>query len=67
MSEIETCYDCGKQLPIKLARQRPDGTQEPLCQTCATRWLLSDEEFPPKKSGGSKTKTPIQIVIKTST
>ena len=26
----------------------PDGRREGLCQVCATRWLLSDEEWPPK-------------------
>jgi len=27
----------------------PDGTKQGLCRVCANRWLLSEEEFPPKK------------------
>jgi hypothetical protein len=26
----------------------PDGTKQGLCRVCANRWLLSDEEWPPK-------------------
>jgi len=27
----------------------PDGRKEGLCRVCSTRWLLSEEEFPPNK------------------
>jgi len=36
--------------PIVLELQHPDGTKEGLCHICATRWLLSDEEWPPTKT-----------------
>lgn len=28
----------------------PDGKKQGLCRICANRWLLSEEEFPPKKA-----------------
>jgi len=36
----------------------PDGTKHGLCRVCATRWLLSDEEWPPEnKQNEDKTST----------
>jgi len=32
-----------------LYRVYSDGTKQGLCRVCANRWLLSDEEWPPKK------------------
>jgi len=34
--------------------QYPDGTKEGLCRVCATRFLLSDDEFPPKEEKTAK-------------
>jgi len=34
--------------------QHPDGTKKGLCQICATRFLLSDDEFPPKEEKTAK-------------
>jgi len=36
--------------PPTLYLQLPDGTRKGLCRICATRWLLSDEEFGPPLS-----------------
>lgn len=50
--------------------QLPDETRKALCQTCALRWLLSDEEWPPKKAKlllkleTNEDKTPISINLK---
>lgn len=33
---------------ITLYRQNPDGTKNGLCKVCATRFLLSDDEWPEK-------------------
>ena len=41
--------------------QYPDGHKTGLCRVCATRWLLSDEEFPPEEirtTPKSEDKTP---------
>ena len=35
-------------LPV-LYLQYPDGTRKGLCQVCSTRWLLSDEPWPPEE------------------
>ena len=44
-----TCAHCGEPKPIALYLVHPDGKREPLCQVCATRWLLSDEPWPPEE------------------
>lgn len=46
----ETCARCGQTKPITLSLVHTDGTQDPLCQNCATAFLESDENWPPKKS-----------------
>lgn len=49
MGETETCSHCGQTKPIKLALRNPQtGEDTLLCEICSTRWLLSEEEFPPK-------------------
>jgi hypothetical protein len=42
----ERCSRCGKPEPITLYLQTRDGVKQPLCQTCAEKFLNSDEEFP---------------------
>jgi hypothetical protein len=40
--------------PPVLFLQYPDGTKQGLCRVCATRFLLSDDEFPPKEEKTAK-------------
>lgn len=49
-TEPETCARCGQPKPITLSLVHPDGTQEPLCQDCATAFADSEENWPPDKS-----------------
>jgi len=44
--------------PIKLEFQHPDGHKTGLCQVCANRWLLSEEEWPPASDSKDKTSCP---------
>jgi hypothetical protein len=46
---------------IVIYREFPDGTREGLCQVCATRWQLSDEEWPPKKSENETEDNPVRL------
>jgi len=46
---MEKCATCAKECSPVLYRLKPDGTTEPLCQVCATRWLLSEEGWPDNK------------------
>lgn len=66
MPEPETCGNCGQLCIPALARRKPDGTDEPLCTVCATRWLLSDEEWP-SKSSKERVKDPCLNTCKVAT
>jgi len=42
---------------LVLFRQYPDGHKDGLCQICANRWHLSEEEWPPPKTNKTEAKT----------
>lgn len=61
----EICSDCGQTKPIKQVLKNPTtGEERKQCQVCATRWLLSDEEFPLRRRKESK--TPISTIPQTA-
>lgn len=49
VQEAERCSDCGKHRPIKIVLLSAEGNRY-LCEICSNRWLLSDEEWPPRKT-----------------
>jgi len=58
-AELDVCAGYQRQphtAPIVLEFQHIDGHKTGLCRICANRWLLSDEEFPPKEETRKKPK-----------
>lgn len=67
--ELEQCAGYQRPphpAPISLEFQVSDGTRTGLCRICANRWLLSEEEWPPKTNKNeAKTSTQTNSQIAT--